>query len=201
MAHVYRSTEESNRILSKVAQYVADYLASEGFTYTPPTEDGYQHKLVGPNEATLYLRLEGNSNGDRIAVSGGFHIGKGRYGNSEFVRPKSGVPSDISVALARGEKAIAKEINHRYLPKYLFALAEAVVQRDAEQLYTDKKMGNLRHLYNLTGANRTLDAGTRAYLQVGEVYGHIETSDNFATLELRCLTIQQAEAVIKLLKK
>src|ERR1035437_10317822 len=102
MAHVYRSTEESNRILSKVASHAAGYLAPEGFTYTPPTEDDYQHKLLGPKEATLNLSLEGDTKGDRIKVGGGFHIGMGVYGNLEFVRPKSGVPSDISVALARG---------------------------------------------------------------------------------------------------
>ena len=200
MTHVYRSTEESDRVLSEVAYYVVRQL--EGFTYTEPTEDSYSHILVGPNEAKLYLRLEGDTKGDRIGVSGHFHIGRTAYGNTEFVRPKSGVPSAITVSLARGEETIAREIKNRYLPKYLAALAEARAQRDATQLYMDKKMGNLRHLHNMTGETRTLDAGTtRAYLQVGEVYGHIETSDNTATLDLHCLTMKQAEAVIKLLKK
>ena len=81
MAHRYISGAEANLILTKVASYVAGYLKSEGYRYQPPTEDGYMHKLVGPNEATIYLNVSGHTSGDRINISGGFNIGSGRTGS------------------------------------------------------------------------------------------------------------------------
>jgi hypothetical protein len=206
MAHVYRSPEDHNRILSKVAAYAARYLAPE-FTYTPPTEGGYQHKLVGSNEATLYLSLEGDTKGDRIIVSGGFHIGTISFGGyGAYVRPNSGVPSDISVALARGEAAVAMEIRRRYLPVYLVALAEARAQRDADTAYIVKQQATLSRLALVAG-NRTPDlqcAGSgRSHtvsLSIGEIYGDIEAYGDSVTLKLRSMTLAQAEAVLKLLK-
>jgi len=201
MAHRYLSTAEQSLVLNKLAAYVADYLTPEGFTYTPPSEDSYSHKLVGPNEATLYLRMTGDTKGDRVEISGGFHIGKSKYGNLEFVRPNCGVPNDISVALSRGPDAIAKEIKNRYLPKYLSALTQARDQRDKAEAYTQAKLANLQRLQNLGGDARKIARDAEGgYLSIGEVYGHIEATDDSARLDLRCLTIKQAEAVINLLK-
>lgn len=199
MAHRYISSAEGYAILKGVAEYVAGQL--EGFTYTLPIEDDYSHKLVGPNEAVLYLRVEGDTMGDRIEIGGSFHVGLTAYGNTEFVRPKSGVPSDITVSLARGNEAIAREIKNRYLPKYLAALAEAIAQRDADTAYKNKQTAILTHLALVAGC-RTPDLhGHSVRLGIGEIYGSIEAYGDSVTLELRSMTMKQAEAVIKLLKK
>jgi len=202
MAHRYMSIAEQSAILTGIAAYVAGYLTPEGFTYTPPIDDEHNHVLVGPNEAKLYISMEGDTKGDRIYIGGSFHIGKDRFGNpGSYVRPDND-PGTISVALKRGEEAIAREIRMRYLPKYLPALAQARQKRDAQQAYRTARHENLQKLQNLGGDMRKLDIDAeRGYLHIGEVYGHIEATNDSASLELRCLTIQQAEAIIKLLKK
>jgi hypothetical protein len=202
MAHRYISGAEANLILTKVASYVAGYLKSEGYRYQPPTEDGYMHKLVGPNEATIYLNVSGHTSGDRINISGGFNIGSGRTGSGYFVRPNMGINSEISVSLSRGEETIAREIQKRFLPVYMVELAAARKQRDANEAYHNAQLGNLQRLQNLAGDCRKLDCDAeKAYLLIGEVYGYIRATDNTASLELRCLTIKQAEEIINLLRK
>lgn len=198
MAHRYLSTAEQNLILTKVAAYVAGCI---GFNYSLPTEDTYSHKLIGPDEAVLYISVIGDTNGDRINISGGFHIGRTKWGNSEFVRPKSGVPSDITIALSRGNEVIAHEIKARYLPGYLVALAEARTQRDADQAYIVKQGASLSRLALLAGS-RTPDLQSHSvYLNIGEIHGAIEAYGDSITLNMHRLTMKQAEAVIKLLRK
>lgn len=199
MAHRYLSTADQSQILKPLASYLSIHLV--GFTYLTPTEDIYSHKLVGPDEAMLYISVIGDTKGDRINISGGFHIGKTKFGNSEFVRPKSGVPSDISVALSRGYEVIAREIENRYLPGYLTALAEARMQRDADQAYIVKQQSTLSRLSLLAGG-RTPDLQSHSvHLGIGEVYGDIEAYGDSVTLNLRSLTMAQAESIIKLLRK
>lgn len=209
MAHIYRSMEETRETLRNVANYLAVFLSEGGsgwdgaskWTYTNPEGDNWQHKIVGPDEAVIYVTLEGDTKGDRINLSGGFHIGTSKWGNSEYVRPNSGVPSSISVALSRGNAVIAAELKRRYLPAYLKALAEARTQRDHNEAYHNAKLSNLQRLQNLGGDTRKLDYDAeRGYLHIGETYGYIQTTDNSASLELRCLTMAQAEAIIKVLK-
>lgn len=60
MAHRYLSTAEQNLILTKVAAYVAGFI---GFNYSLPTEDTYSHKLIGPDEAVLYVSVIGDTHG------------------------------------------------------------------------------------------------------------------------------------------
>lgn len=209
MAHRYLSTAETTLTLTKLAAYVAVFLSEGGsgwdgtsqWTYTPPTEDSYSHKLIGPDEAVIYLSLTGDTAGDRVNISGSFHIGKTKFGNSEFVRPKSGTPSDISVALDRGFATVAQEILKRYLPKYLPALAEARTQRDADQAYKVKQQSNLSRLALLAGS-RTPDMQSHSVsLSIGEVYGDIEAYGDSITLKFRSLTMAQAETLIKTLRK
>lgn len=200
----YRSIDTAERILTlhAIASYLNGYLGKEGFKYTQPTEDMYQYKLVGPDEAVIYLSLEGDSKGDRLSISGGFHIGKDKFGNTEFVRPNCGISSGITVAVKRGDEAIGHAVLRRFLPKYLAELAQARKQRDESEAYLQAKLSNLQRLQNLGGDTRKLDRdAVRGYLHIGEMYGHIEATNDSATLELHCLTIEQAEAVIKLLRR
>jgi hypothetical protein len=199
MSHIYRSTEEGNAVLVPLTQYLAQALG-EGWS-VEPSEGCWGHRLVGPNEARLYLSLEGDTKGDRINISGGFHIGRTKFGNSEFVRPKSGVPSDITVALARGNEAIAREIMNRYLPKYLAALAEARTQRDADNAYKVKQQSTLSCLALLAGSQAPDLQSHTVSLSIGEIYGDIEAYGDSVTLKLRSMTRKQAGDVLTLLRK
>lgn len=196
MAHVYKSTEETTLILTQLAVHLAAYI---GFSYTQPNEDNYAHKLIGPDEAVLYISLIGETKGDRINISGGFHIGKTKYGNDEYVRPENH-PGEITVALSRGPDAIGHEIACRFLPKYLSALAEARTKRDANVTYQVKQQTNLSRLA-LAAGSYTPDAESHSVdLSIGEVYGDIEAYGDSITLKLQSLTVKQAEHVIKLLR-
>jgi hypothetical protein len=199
MAYRHTDTATVRTALKHLANAVSFGLG-KGWT-VPEQELDYSARLEGPDEAKVYLRIEGDTKGDRVNVSGGFHIGTTAHGNSEYVKPRSGVPADISVALSRGTEVLLREINSRYLPKYLAALAEARTQRDADIAYRNAKHSNLQHLQDLGGDKRKLDFDAeRGYLHIGEVYGYIEASETTARLELRCLPLSLAEKIIKLIK-
>ena len=198
----YRSTNlnEVHEELKRIAYTLVGGLP--GWVYAEPDERSCYHKLIGPDEATLYLSIDGDTKGDRLRVSGGFHIGKTKYGNPEYVRPNTGDPGSMTMAIARGPEAIVRTVSRYVQDKYLPALAQAIKQRDEAEAYLQAKLSNLQHLQSLAGDTRTLARDAeRGYLHIGEAYGHIEATDDSERLDLRCLTIKQAEDIINLLRR
>src|ERR1700722_2186492 len=151
------------------------------WTAAPYREDTWQVYLENrENKARIYLTLTGRSyeNPDRVEVSGWLHIGKD--GSYVEVRDKSynRVTVDaITVALARGPEAIAKEIARRFLPEYLlvFALAQEIVRKDAK--YAALITAGLQRLAKAAGTELpTKDKWQREVrsaftFSIGKVYG------------------------------
>jgi hypothetical protein len=185
------------------------------WTYTRPTDPDTYVYIVGENGARIYVALSGSyDNPDRVEISGYLNIGRNRQYVNVYEKSASGgwdrasVPS-ISVALKRGPEAITKEIQRRFLPEYLriFALALAQLQKDNER--DTRVLDNLKRLGKIVNAHVKEDRDNghgyieeqRTSVSIGyiNVYGTITVSSDTATLELRSLTIEQAERVLKAL--
>lgn len=185
MAHRYVSTEETRTILNKLIYEVAKGLGEGWYPRTGQVD--YISEISGPNNASVWLRLEGDTKGDRIEVSGGFYVGKER----KHEKPRSGYPANISVALSRGTDVLVKEIKRRFLPEYLPKLAEAQAQVAAENEYVRKVRENTLRV----------SGNERGYLEIEDGHGTVEASADTVSLKLYNLTVEQAVTVVNLLKR
>jgi hypothetical protein len=143
---------------------------------------------------------------DRVEVSGYLNIGK----NNAYVTLYEGcnrvtVPS-ISVARARGAVAIAKAITSRFLPEYTRIYNLAIAKVAVDNQYDVEVTANLQRLAKVSGTPlgkddpRDREVSTSFSLSIGEVYGTVTASTKTAQLELRCLTVPQAEHILRYLK-
>ena len=77
----------------------------------------------------------------------------------------------------------------------------------ADKSYDTQVTANLQRLAKVSGTVLTTDTDkyrreerTSFTLSIGEVYGTVQASNNTAQLELRCLTVAQAEHILQYLK-
>lgn len=192
-----------------------DIASALGWQYTQDDE-GFAKTINQPNgNAKLYISQRYGVNVTHVLISGSLHVGRdGQYvevyenvvdsrGDFTWERQNAG---EISVAIARGPAVIAKEITRRFLPHYLHVLALAEAKVLADTAYETDVRLNLLRLAHAAGTTVAFDDTNRwdkreAFsLSIGEVYGTVHASTKTATLELRSLTIEQAEKVLRLLK-
>jgi hypothetical protein len=199
--------------LNQLAQEIAENLGNDWFN--SQDDEGYHKHLyqVGTN-AKLYVSQSYGTKSTHVVISGSLHVGRdGQYvevyenvvdsrGGFTWERQSAG---EISVAIARGPAVIAKEIQRRFLPHYLHVLALAEAKVVADTAYETDVRLNLRRLAKAADTTVTFDDTNRwdkreAFsLSIGEVYGTVHASTKTATLELRSLTIKQAEAILQAL--
>ena len=198
-----------------IAQVLNDnYTKLRPWTFVEPTEDTWSVYLRNAGKARIYIQFDQYEVPKRLIISGWQHIGK----NTSYVEVyekgadgsgwnKQSVPS-ITVALARGHNAVAKDIAKRFLPEYLriFALAEEKVAADLA--YEGKIAANLQRLaavagVKLLGAESTYRGEQRKEFswRVGTAYHEVKVNDHEADLKLNDLTFEQAEHIIKYLQK
>ena len=182
------------------------------WTFVEPTEDTYNVYLRNAGKARIYIQYShyGDTN-TRLSINGYMHIGK----NGSYVEVheqsstgwnKTSAPS-ITVAIARGCAAIAKDIAKRFLPEYMrvFALAEAKVKASSEYdaLITD----NLQRLAKVAGV--TVPSAQQRYNEVNKSfsfrvgdsrYYSVTTSAKDCSMKLDTLSFEQAEHIIKYLR-
>ncbi len=187
-----------------------------GWTYTQDDE-GYAKtidQLAAYGNAKLYVSQRYGVNATHVVIGGGLHVGRdGSYvevyenvvdsrGGFTWERQSAG---EISVAIARGPAVIAKEITRRFLPHYLHVLALANAKVASDNVYANAVRANLVRLCKAADPPVSFDDTNRwdtrevTSLSIGEVYGTIHASKDTATLELRSLTIAQAERILQAL--
>ena len=179
-------------------------------------DEGYVKYIKSlTSNAKLYLSQRYGTKSTHVTISGSLHVGRdGQYvevyenvvdsrGDFTWERQNAG---EISVAIARGPAVIAKEITRRFLPHYLHVLALAEAKVLADTAYETDVRLNLLRLAHAAGTTVAFDDTNRwdkrevASISIGEVYGSIHASDKTATLELRSLTIAQAEEILRLVR-
>jgi hypothetical protein len=173
-------------------------------------DEGYVKYIKSlTSNAKLYLGQRYGTKSTHVTISGTLHVGR----DGQYVEVYEGTGSgwhrasagEISVAIARGPAIIAKEIKRRFLPEYLRILALANAKVLADTAYETDVRLNLLRLAKAAGTTVAFDDTNRwdkreAFsLGIGEVYGTIHASQKTATLELRSLTIKQAEAILQAL--
>lgn len=178
------------------------------WAHIEPTEDTYSVYLRNGTDARIYLSFDSYNEPTRLSISGYLHIGKKGSYVEVYERGEDGTgwykvspaPS-ISVAIARGCAAIAKDIAKRFLPEYLrvFALAQTKVQSDAD--YEATIAANLQRLANVAKVT-VREAGQKSFsFSTGESQYHtVAVSANDADLKLDSLTFEQAEHIIRYLR-
>ena len=204
---------DKNQLLADIIRNVTAELGAP-WTFKEPEEKGWSMYAQRPDGAKLYFSLDGPytyNNPSRVNISGSINIGGEHSRAFVTVYEKSAngtgweraTPGSISVAIERGAAVIAKEIKRRLLPEYERVFALAVAQVAADKKYKEDKASNLQRLATASGVLlREYQGRTEENFHVSfkEAYGLVTTSNNTATIELRSLTIEQAELVLRALR-
>jgi hypothetical protein len=169
-------------------------------------------------KAALWISEVQGTKGQRLNISGILPRGK----DGQYVRVyEKGADgngwnevrvSDITVSISRGEEAIAKEINRRFLPEYLRVVGLALDKIAADEAYETKRFENLQACASTL--NKVLD---RPYGHNTRVEDRTEFSEylgaNGAGIRIECkasandidlkidnLSVEQAKQVLALAK-
>ena len=214
------TSAERTIALSDIALQIAYKLHStcgQAWEFVKPTEDVYSVYLRNAGNARIYIQFDGYENPKRLSISGYQHIGKnGQYvevyenvKRNDYTHWERVTAPSITVALSRGYEAIAKDIAKRFLPEYLrvFSLAVTKVAADAE--YEAKIAANLQRLADVAGVKFHSEDGlnyrgeqrTSFSWKVGTAYHEVKVNDHDADLKLNDLTFEQAEFIIRYLRK
>ena len=212
-------TAERIDVLTKLGRTIANLLTNPqgSWYFVEPTDDVWSVYMHNAQGARIYLSLthsKGYNAYDRVSVSGWQHIGKhGAY--VEVYQRDLGFQTggwtrasspDITVAVARGAEAIAKDIAKRFLPKYLaiFAAAQRKVAEDAA--YDSRITNTLKRVADAAGFTvpklGEYDREVRREVsgKIGKVEVIIKAYTERVELKLDDLSTAQAEAVLQFLK-
>lgn len=166
----------------------------------PNEERNYPtHKIENGDGAVLWVSIIWNHK-DRANISGSLFLGRGNQHVTVYENNERAKVPDITVALARGPAAIAKDVQRRLLPEYLriLELAKAQVKRENET--TAKRQANIRKLAAVTGDKvpdfeRDPDT-SRFWTHRGTLDIHYDGS---VSLERFTMTIEEAEYILRYL--
>lgn len=211
------TSAERTIALSGLARQIATELRKlnplRPWTFVEPTENTYSVYLRNAGKARIYLQFDGYNEPTRLSISGILNIGKNNQYVEVYERGADGTgwnrvnaPS-ITVAIARGPEAIAKDIAKRFLPEYLrvFQLAVDKVQADTD--YDAAITANLQRLASVAGEKLPSEQNYRGEvnknftLHIGNNYYTVTASAKDCSLKLDNLTIEQATYIIKYLRK
>jgi hypothetical protein len=201
-------TAASIELVNAVAVFLNAGEKSEVWAFKPLNEDyptQYIIKVAQPEcELAFHTETYGSQKG-KVTIHGNFHIG---HSGNKFVDIREfgtggyfALPS-ISVTIARGPEAIAKEIKRRFLPEYLPLLAKAIVKRDSREAYENQTRANLLRLAAIVNQSiKDLREDTdRVTVYKDKFYGEIQCSDTKATLTIHDLSIEGAEQILRLVQ-
>lgn len=185
-----------NKELETLAREITRELGS-AWNYREQDEPYPTHRIDGPGEACLYLRIEYNHK-DRIAIGGSLNIGKNGMYVTVYEDGKRVCSGDITVAISRGVPAIVREIQRRLLPDYLRVLAKAVERRDAERTYEAKRRENLETLAAIahTTVRNGDEVSSFSFYHNDRAYGDVQASDTTVQVKLSSLTLEQAKHIL-----
>lgn len=204
-----------NKELTVLTQAVAESLGADWFV--PEQEDcnwsrKIQHKVLN---ATLYVAGDGYNKPTKVNISGSMNVGEGNkyvevYENvkrNDYTHWERVSAGSISVTIARGPEVIAKEIKRRLLPEYLRILALANAQVEKDRQYKATKLFNLERMAKAAGVTLLkpdkdyIDRRESFSIRYGELYGDVQAGEKDVEIKLHSLTLEQAEALLRFVKK
>jgi hypothetical protein len=162
------------------------------------TEDGF----------TFFVSWEryGAKDKTKLSVSGSYH----KEGLTDFVRYNESRPS-INISATRPAKALARDIERRFLTPYKVLITELRERKSKRDDYENRSLVNARELAAISGGKFQLNT-KREYsdgpvteqptLRPGPLanfYGNVNVSGDGVSIELRNLTMDQARAVTRAL--
>ncbi len=143
---------------------------------------------------------------ERLSISGCYHEEK----LWDF-KPYGAVVPGISVSRSKPAGLIARDIERRFLPKLKVLVDEMRLRKLSSETYRDKCVGNATKLASLSGGlfeqqtKREYSSATPELIakleasSLAKFYGHVDVSSDSVSIELRSLSIGQAEAIIQVL--
>lgn len=199
----YREEQEmKTKALTELTTGLAKELGAP-WKVIPNEEQHYPtHKIENPeNGAILWVNIIWNHK-DRANISGSLFLGRGNTHVTVYENHERAKVPDITVALARGPAAIAKDVKRRLLPEYLriLELAKAQVARDNER--TANRQANIRKLAAAAKAKvpdfeRDPDT-TRFWTDRGTLDVHYDGTVSFDRFTVN---MEQAEFILHYLHK
>jgi len=181
---------------------------SKQWEFTPDSEGWSGQSITSTtSNAKLYISYL-QSRGTHLHISGSLHVGENGQYVTVYDKGADGTgwhrqyAPDITVAVKRGAEVIAKEIHRRMLPEYMRILRLANDSVDKDRAYKHAKENNLARLARTAGVKIREDRGPKDgfYTSAGNIDGSVRTSADDADIDLRNLTINQAEKVLAFIK-
>jgi len=192
------------------AQKVAHALG-EGWTYSNP-RDG--RSWTKDSELSWYATL---TRGDGAGLHVSYDSHKLRYHWSAIYPraqgqehgPRRGEErQSITIGVDRTPEQAAKDIARRLLPVYLTQLAECLERVAAANAYQETTARNLQALADLLGVplskgNGLRDTAHTLYIRANDddAYGDVKVSGDSITVELRNLSLEQAQRVLAVVRR
>jgi hypothetical protein len=184
-----------NLDFATLAQQIACNL--EGWTWEVPKNDDVRDAwqlLAGPDGAKLHLRYD--KYGGRIAIHGEYP----RSGGTIYPWRDKDRPNDITVSAQREPRAIARDIQRRFLQEYLVAYRKGLELLNTARAQEQAKKDLAARLAKLCG--EPLRTNGLEFSRYQADCFHLEVRvDNPGRVRatIDCLDGEQAEAVLKFL--
>jgi hypothetical protein len=201
MRTVYAKEIAQQEAVATTMRQVAPLLG-EGWRYNAPTSDYGYHDggcFVGPNGEELHISISTyGADAGRLTVSG-------VYGNLDGYEGRYHAPRDytrVGISSTKAPKAIAADITRRLLPTYgetLETVRAAIAQTQQRAALTAANGARLGAILGKPG--RVGQGGEHEFSvsQYGNLYGGITVSGAHVSAKLSNLTIDQAEAIARII--
>jgi hypothetical protein len=137
----------------------------------------------------------------------------GTYGDLYKFKPCNAKLPEINVSASRGAATIAKDIKRRFLPGLMEIVTKMRDAKDRTDSYNDKSVNNTRKLVDLSNGafelnykneysgGPRIDQPNASPTRIENFYGSLSVSGDSVGIELRSLTMDQAERIIRALAR
>lgn len=197
---------ENNGKRIELLRAVAAYI--DGFEVKVPA-DGRQPRLAGPDGMEIFIATS--------RERGKLHIhGDWPTDGNTYMSPRSwgAVPYDengdvsINVSEVRGPEEIARDILRRFLPQYREIYAKCCQRKAENAAYRDRLYVQAQAITKAAGLpapGRLENSNSEYRLHLGNVteqgwYGTVQVYDKSINLDLRGVTVANAEKILAILR-
>jgi hypothetical protein len=154
-------------------------------------------RIVGPDGATLFLRLgsENSNRRGRLIISGAYPEGSSALYGVEY--------HEITVDATKSPDVIARDINRRLLPSYLPELATVTARLQDQKTAEASRAEATRRLGALPGVSAFRQDTSKAYVDLRGVHGDVSVNHDgdSADVTLRRVPLDLVEAFLATLNR
>lgn len=193
-----KEQQEQAHRLNELAQGIASHL--DGWEAQPFEENNNRAHITHETGATFGITIDAYGKKDRVEVYGIYpHYPYRKNGNANRGYPLSGVDTPrITCALSRGPEAIAKDIERRFLNKYIRCYELAVERIAQDEEYQNDQEACISRLADILGVSTTR---SEIYYNHNNIWGTIKPNGrDDVTFELRRVPTAIAAKICEVLK-